>query len=45
MQQANTQGDPDRVVPREHPSAAVVDGVLTAELAPASRSAFVLQLS
>jgi alpha-L-arabinofuranosidase len=42
---ANTQADPDRVVPREHPGAAVVDGALTAELAPASWNMFVLQVA
>jgi alpha-L-arabinofuranosidase len=41
---ANTQDDPDRVVPRPHPAARVDDGVLTAELPPASWSMFVLQV-
>ncbi len=41
---ANTQDDPDRVVPQPHPSAGVVDGVLTAELPPASWSMFRLQV-
>jgi alpha-L-arabinofuranosidase len=41
---ANTQDDPDRVVPRAHPAARVEDGVLTAELPPASWSMFVLQV-
>ena len=42
---ANTQDDPDRVVPQPHPSAGVVDGVLTAELPPASWSMFLLQVA
>jgi alpha-N-arabinofuranosidase len=41
---ANTQADPDRVVPQEHPNAAVTDGVLVAELPPASWSMFLLQV-
>jgi alpha-L-arabinofuranosidase len=41
---ANTQAEPDRVVPREHPTAAVTDGALTAELPPASWSMFVVQV-
>jgi len=39
---ANTQDDPDRVVPRTHPSATVTDGVLTAELPPASWNMFLV---
>jgi alpha-N-arabinofuranosidase len=41
---ANTESDPDRVVPRPHGGATVDDGVLTAELAPASWNTFVVQL-
>jgi alpha-N-arabinofuranosidase len=41
---ANTQAEPDRVVPREHPDASVRDGALVAELPPASWSMFVLQV-
>ncbi|GGK80063.1 alpha-N-arabinofuranosidase [Ornithinimicrobium pekingense] len=40
----NTQDDPHRVEPREHPHAAVVDGELVAQLPPASWSMFVLQV-
>jgi alpha-L-arabinofuranosidase len=41
---ANTQDDPDRVVPKPHPAAAVTDGVLTAELPPASWSMFLVDV-
>jgi alpha-L-arabinofuranosidase len=41
---ANTQDDPDRVVPREHPHASVTDGSLQAQLPPASWSMFVLEV-
>ena len=41
---ANTQDDPDRVVPREHPDASVTDGALLAELPPASWSMVVLDV-
>ena len=41
---ANTQDDPDRVVPKPHPAASVVDGVLTADLPPASWSMFLVQV-
>ncbi|MFC3688798.1 alpha-N-arabinofuranosidase [Aquipuribacter hungaricus] len=41
---ANTQDDPDRVVPHEHPGARVDDGTLLAELPAASWSMFVLEV-
>jgi alpha-N-arabinofuranosidase len=41
---ANTQDDPDRVVPRPHPQAAVTDGVLTADLPPASWNMFLVRV-
>ncbi|GAA2727640.1 arabinosylfuranosidase ArfA [Cellulomonas aerilata] len=41
---ANTQADPDRVVPRPHPDASVTDGTLTAQLPPASWSMVVLEV-
>ena len=41
---ANTQDDPDRVVPKPHPAASVVDGVLTGDLPPASWSMFLVQV-
>ncbi|GAA1176509.1 alpha-N-arabinofuranosidase [Ornithinimicrobium humiphilum] len=41
---ANTQDEPDRVVPREHPRARVTDGVLEAELPPASWSLLVVEV-
>ena len=44
LKAANTQDDPDRVVPRPHPAAAVTDGVLTADLPPASWNMFLLQV-
>ncbi|MGC5583768.1 alpha-N-arabinofuranosidase [Ornithinimicrobium sp. W1665] len=40
----NTQDDPDRVVPREHPDASVRDGTLSARLPPASWSMLVLEV-
>ena len=41
---ANTQDDPDRVSSQPHPSARVVDGVLRAELPPASWNMFLLRV-
>ncbi len=41
---ANTQDDPDRVVPTPHPAASVVDRVLTAELPAASWSMFLVDV-
>lgn len=41
---ANTQDDPDRVVPHEHPRASVTDAGLVAQLPPASWSMFVLDI-
>lgn len=39
---ANTQEDPQRVAPGEHPHGTVRDGELLAQLPPASWSMFVL---
>ena len=41
---ANTQDAPDRVVPRPFEGAQVADGVLTAELAPASWTMFLVKV-
>ena len=41
---ANTEADPDRVVPREHPRARLTDGVLEAELPPASWNLLVVDV-
>ncbi|MFS0700890.1 alpha-N-arabinofuranosidase [Cellulomonas sp. 179-A 4D5 NHS] len=41
---ANTESDPDRVVPRAHGGAKLDEGVLTAELAPASWNMFLVQV-
>jgi alpha-N-arabinofuranosidase len=41
----NTQDEPDRVVPHAHPRAAVTDGALRAELAPASWSMFLVDVA
>ncbi|MBO3102114.1 arabinosylfuranosidase ArfA [Cellulomonas fengjieae] len=42
---ANTQEDPDRVVPRSHPSSTVDGTTLRAQLPPASWSMFLLQVA